>query len=127
VCDQGSSLVRLFKVLENDEEWEGEQIFADSNTDSDSSTEKSDSDDEVFTINSVDDELKGIFKELRTLSFDDKFAKSDDEIIDSNEHETILNDDETQNEEVENESQFVINLGIYTFVFNVKISSSLIL
>jgi hypothetical protein len=56
VCDQGSSLVRLFKVLENDEEWEWEQIFADSNTDSDSSTEKSDSDDEVFTINSVDDE-----------------------------------------------------------------------
>jgi hypothetical protein len=54
---------------------------------SDSSTEKSDSDDEVFTINSVDDELKGIFKELRTLSFDDKFAKSDDEIIDSNEHD----------------------------------------
>ena len=69
MCEQGSSLVRLFKVLENDEEWEWEQIFADSNTDSDSSSENSDSDDEVFTINSVDNELKGIFKELRTLSF----------------------------------------------------------
>jgi len=89
----------LFKILENDEEWEWEQIFADSYTDSDSRSENSDSDDEVFTINSVDNELKGIFKELRTLSFDDKFSKSDDEIIDSNEPETILNDNKTQNEE----------------------------
>ncbi len=56
VCNQGSSFVRFFKVLENDEEWKWEQIFADSNTDSDSSSEKSDSDEE-FTINSVDDEF----------------------------------------------------------------------
>ena len=97
-------------MLENDVEWKWEEILVASNTDSETEEFSHSSDDDLNTINSVENEIKGIFKEVRKLSFDDNFAKSDND-------ESIINENQPDdnNEIGEEESQFVINLGNFTF------------
>ena len=72
MSDAGSSLVRLFKPLENTDDFEWEELVEQKEDDSDV-------DDDVFQINNVYNEIKQIHKELRLLSVGESFAKSEDE------------------------------------------------